>query len=454
MDAPRDVTAKPAAPAPEPAELSDQDLVAEYAATRVSALFNRIVERHGSMVFQTALRLVGNRHDAEDVTQAVFLLLVQRASSVKSTLGGWLHKVARDVAIEVLRARAGRTRREEEAVRRQAMPEPATGRDLREELDVALVRLPDRVREAVVLRYLEGHGQEQAARIAGCDKGTLSRRCTQGLSRLAGLLARRGVAVAPAVLAGFLANQAAASLPAATFTALQGIGAGAGAASAQASVLAKSAAQAMFWAKAKLCAAVLGAATVASAAVVTPFVLSPTPPTPVTVPSGSAREVVFRLDFEDGKLPTFCRTGKIIPGPKRPGNLFCLQGDPSPGAVHGGRVFLERDEGLFICAADMALVFDIWADANVRTVDMNFWNRTQQKCYGLIQPLRVPNDQWVQAVVLLADFKYGPDSITAKPGDAIINLAITAGQPGSIIYLDNLEVVRSSDLRPATRPAK
>src|SRR5262249_28294718 len=157
-----------------------------------------------------------NWHDAEDVTQAVFLVLAQRAGSVKSTLGGWLHKVTRDVSLQMLRARARRVRREENAVRQKATPGPATEGNLREELDLVLVQLPERLREAVVLRYLEGHGQEEAARMAGCDKGTLSRRCTQGLSRLGSLLSRRGVVVAPAVLTSFLANQGAASVPAAT----------------------------------------------------------------------------------------------------------------------------------------------------------------------------------------------------------------------------------------------
>src|SRR5262245_63342663 len=122
MDSRQDVSARLTDPARAMADLSDQALVAEYAVTRSPAVFNRIVDRHGSMVLQTSLRLVGDRHDAEDGTQAVFLLLVQKAGSVKSSLGGWLHKAARDVAIQAMRARVGRARREEEAVRRQTMP--------------------------------------------------------------------------------------------------------------------------------------------------------------------------------------------------------------------------------------------------------------------------------------------------------------------------------------------
>lgn len=153
-------------------------------------------------------------------------------------------------------------------MRNKPTPAPATESAVREELDRALVELPDRVREAVVLRYLEGHGQEEAARMAGCDKGTLSRRCTRGLTRMAALLTRRGVSVAPAVLAGILASQAAGNIAAATLTSLQGVAAG-GASSAHASVLAQGTIKAMFWAKAKMCVGLVAAlATVATAGAV------------------------------------------------------------------------------------------------------------------------------------------------------------------------------------------
>lgn len=414
-------------------EVSDQELVAEYAATCSPAVFGRMVERHGPMVLHTSLRLVGNWHDAEEVSQAVFLVLAQRAGTVKSTLAGWLHKVARDVSLQMLRAGARRTRREADAVRSNATPSPATENSLREELDLVLMKLPDRLREAVVLRYLEGHGQEEAARMAGCDKGTLSRRCTQGLSRLGSLLSGRGVAVAPAVLTAFLVNQSAASLPAATLTALQAVGAGA--ASASASALAKGAINAMFWAKAKVCAAVVGVASVVGAGAVAPLVFS----TPAQV-SPAAKETVLRFDFEDGKQPAVCTSGKVVAGPERPGNRFCLEGEPFPGQGGKWKVFLEKDGGLFTYSDDLVLVFDLWVDGRVSTVDFHFWNQTQQASMG-VDAIRVPRDQWVQGVVVrFADFRSGNNP--PKPGDIIASLAIQVGQAGGTLYVDNVEITR------------
>jgi RNA polymerase sigma factor (sigma-70 family) len=425
--------------------------VAEYGATRSPEAFNRIVERHGPMVLHTSLRLVGNWHDAEDVAQAVFLVLAQRAASISSALGGWLHKVTRDTSLQLLRAKTRRERREGDAVKRKTTPNSANEGLLREELDVALVQLPERMREAVVLRYLEGRGQEEAARLAGCDKGTLSRRCTEGLNRLEKLLSRRGVTVAPAMLTGFLTTQAPAALPAATLSALQCVGAGSAVASAQVAALAKGTLHAMFWAKAKMCAAVLTVTTaVATAGVVIPLAISRKPDAPSPAATVQ-RDLLLRFDFEDGKLPGLCTSGKVVRGPERAGNRFCLEGAPDPG--HGHLVTLSKDDGLATYSDDLCLVFDIFVDAQVATVDMNLWNRTRQLDHG-IEPLSFPRERWVEGVVVpFAEFKHGSARMGLKPGDSIINLRIHAGQPGGVIWIDNLEIVRSPTLR-SSRPPK
>jgi hypothetical protein len=176
---------------------------------------------------------------------------------------------------------------------------------------------------------------------------------------------------------------------------------------------------------------------VATAGVVIPFVV-PKGQTPATAIS---KEVLLRLDFEDGKLPAICSKGKVVKGPERPGNRFCLQSDPNPG--HGGLIFLSREEGMFTYTEDLLLVFDIWVDAHVVTVDMNLWNRTHQQTQG-IEPLRFPREQWVEGVVVpFANFKHAGGGL--KPGDMIVNLAIHAGQQDGMIWIDNLEVAHGSN---------
>lgn len=416
------------------ADISDQDLLVQYRTARAPAVFSRIVERHGPMVLRTAYRLVGNWHDAEDVAQAVFLVLAQRAGSVKTTLGGWLHKVTRDVSLQMLRTRTRRERREETAVKQKATTSPAAEGLWREELDLALVQLPERLREAVVLRYLEGRGQEEAARLAGCDKGTLSRRCTQGLNRLGSLLSRHSPVMTPAVLATFLTTQGTATVPAAALSTLQSIGVGTAVASAQAALLAKSTLHALFWAKLKLCVATIA---VVAAGVAAPLVI--TSATAAKVEAEKPNEVLFRFDFEDGKLPALFNSGKLVAGPARAGNRFCLESVLGP----KGRVALLQEPALFTYTDDLALTFDVWVDARVSTVDLHLWNRTQQASQGIEPALSVQSERWVEGIVVpIASFKAGGTG--PKTGDVIVSLAIQTGQENGTLYVDNVALIRRS----------
>jgi hypothetical protein len=117
-------------------------------------------------------------------------------------------------------------------------------------------------------------------------------------------------------------------------------------------------------------------------------------------------------------------------------------------------MFLEKEEGLFAYSDDLALVLDIWVDARVATVDLNMWDRTQQAAYG-VAPLSLPREQWVERVVVrFADFRFGPNRVSPKPGDSIVNLSIQAGQMEGTIYLDNLEIVRAADLPSSSGQSK
>src|SRR5438067_13413175 len=89
-------------------EASDADLLERVVDGRDEAAFTALLRRHGAMVFAVAQRVLGCRHDAEDVFQATFLLLVQKARSIRrrGSVAGWLHGVARRLAVRVrVRAR-------------------------------------------------------------------------------------------------------------------------------------------------------------------------------------------------------------------------------------------------------------------------------------------------------------------------------------------------------------
>jgi RNA polymerase sigma factor (sigma-70 family) len=232
--------------------LTDAALVAEYAATGSERAFDEVVVRHGAMVFRTCLRLLGNPHEAEDAAQAAFIVLARRPGAVRSGLASWLHWVARNTAFKVIRSRARRTRHEKEAARMtNTVAAPNTTAPLKEELDAALARLPASLRQAVILRYLEGRSQEEAARLAGCPQGTLARRAMEGLQKLRTIFQRRGVVAWSAALTLVLAQEASAALPIVSLVPLK-LAAARAVQSGTAHVLAESVLQTIFWAKVKL----------------------------------------------------------------------------------------------------------------------------------------------------------------------------------------------------------
>lgn len=202
----------------ESSQLADEALLERYGRLRSSADLTEISSRHWPMVFRTCLRLVGNAHDAEDMTQTVFLVLAQRPETVRRSLVGGLHELARAAASELFRSRRRRVRREAEATQRGSL----LGRlgwvrglsdrhELQEELDFALGQLSDPLRQAVILRYLEGQGQQEAAQQAGCTEATMGWRAMKGLEKLRRILSRRGVNTAGGALVALLVAESQAS---------------------------------------------------------------------------------------------------------------------------------------------------------------------------------------------------------------------------------------------------
>lgn len=253
----------------------DVSLLAAYIASRDQEAFAQIAARHGALVYRTCFHQLGNPHDSEDAAQAVFLMLAQRPTQVKTSLAGWLYLAARNTALTLLRARRARRRGEEAAVLNKRAS--ATMAIHRQDLDEGIARLPDRLREPLILCYLEGYRQEDAARMLGCNQSTLSRRATEALDQLRSFLVRRGAVVTPAMVLAYFGEQKALAVPAALLGKLAltaaGTTASAGAVAAHVSALADSMLKGALWAKAKVGAAVLGA--VATAGIVSALLIHP-----------------------------------------------------------------------------------------------------------------------------------------------------------------------------------
>jgi RNA polymerase sigma factor (sigma-70 family) len=199
------------------AALADYQLVEQFLASHDEAAFLAILRRHGPMVFGVCRRALANEQDVEDAFQGTFLVLAREGRTIRkqASLASWLHGVAYRVARKT-RARAARRREcqagAEVAVEPSALAE-IRWKELRSLLDEELTRLPDKLRSPLVLCYLQGLTQDEAARQLGWSKSTCRRNLERGRDLLGARLARRGVTLSAALLAPLLCEAAAAAVP-------------------------------------------------------------------------------------------------------------------------------------------------------------------------------------------------------------------------------------------------
>jgi len=184
---------------------SDEQLLADFLARRGDDAFAAILGRHGPMVLNVCRRVLHDTHAAEDVFQATFLVLATRAGSIRrrASLAGFLHGVAYRLAT---RARRRETPPLPDVAGDDAGPsEGVAWQEMLGILDQELNRLPDPLRAPLVLCYLEGRTQDEAARQLGWSLNTFRRRLERGRHLLEARLRGRGVAL-PSAMAGLLAS--------------------------------------------------------------------------------------------------------------------------------------------------------------------------------------------------------------------------------------------------------
>ncbi len=181
-------------------DLSDPQLVVAVARFRQDALAEAY-RRHGTAVYALAGRVVGDLAEAEDITQEVFLRLwnhPDRFDPARGSLRSFLLTQSHSRAVDLVRSRAARARREEHDARVTA----TAGYDLEREVwDLtmadhvarAVADLPDDEREAIQLAYFGGHTYREVADLLSQPEGTVKSRIRNGLRRM-----RRGLSDAGA----------------------------------------------------------------------------------------------------------------------------------------------------------------------------------------------------------------------------------------------------------------
>src|SRR5579875_1534214 len=258
---------------------NDAELLERYVRNRDEAAFELLVWRHGALVFNVCRRMLRSEQDAEDAFQATFLALVRKASSISrcGSVAAWLYKVAYRVALEA-RQRTRKTAAVEKSGGETLAVQPADDllwSDMRPILDEELNRLPERLRRPIVLCYLEGKSNAEAARELGCRLGTIYSRLSRGRELLRQRLKRRGVSLPVAALTAGLTAQAAEAAPAislvraAAQAALAFAGPSAAAVSPRVAALAEGVLRTMFVTKLKIATVMMFVVSVAAGGVLT-----------------------------------------------------------------------------------------------------------------------------------------------------------------------------------------
>lgn len=235
-------------------ESDDITLLKQYAGGDESA-FTALFERHVHLVYSVALRQARNPSHAEEVTQAVFILLARKAKSLspKTVLSGWLYQAARLTTASLIKREIRRHRREQEMyMQTLTEPEVSLWEQVSPLLDEALGRLGEKDRNAIILRYFENRTPQEVATALKLNEVTARKRVSRALEKLRTLFAKRGVVLTAAIIAGTISCNSIQAAPAALANSATALAIAKGAAaSASTLTLVKGALKIMAWSKAK-----------------------------------------------------------------------------------------------------------------------------------------------------------------------------------------------------------
>jgi RNA polymerase sigma factor (sigma-70 family) len=212
----------------------DMTLVREFATNQSEPAFAALVERHIALVHSAALRQVGDMHLAEEITQAVFIILARKAVSLgpKTILSAWLYRTTRYAAADALRARRRRQAREQEAHMQSILNQPDADAwaQLAPLLDDALAELGETDRTALVLRFFENKTAREIAGALRVEEDAAQKRVARALEKLRGIFVKRGVTLTATVIAGAVAANAVQAAPVALVKTISAVAVAKGAA--------------------------------------------------------------------------------------------------------------------------------------------------------------------------------------------------------------------------------
>jgi RNA polymerase sigma factor (sigma-70 family) len=193
----------------------DITLLKQYACGDESA-FKELFERYVHLVYSAALRQVRNPSHAEEITQAVFILLARKAKSLspKTVLSGWLYQAARLTAASLIKREIRRQRREREVYMQSLTePEASSWEQIAPLLDDAMGRLGEQDRNAIVLRFFENRTPQEVAGALKLNEVAARKRVSRALEKLRNFFAKRGVVLTTTIIAAAISGNSVQAAP-------------------------------------------------------------------------------------------------------------------------------------------------------------------------------------------------------------------------------------------------
>jgi len=172
--------------------MDDAQLLQQYVETGSPDAFQSLVSRHINFVYGAALRHVHDRHVAEEVTQAVFIVLARKAATLRheAVLSSWLLSTCRYAALGQMKIAARRRRHERRAAEmaKTVWVEEAESNwpQYEGQIDAALASLRETDRKAVVLRFYEHKSFDEIAAILGTAEEAARKRVSRAVEKLRG----------------------------------------------------------------------------------------------------------------------------------------------------------------------------------------------------------------------------------------------------------------------------
>jgi RNA polymerase sigma factor (sigma-70 family) len=190
-------------------EKTDSELLRAYSRDRSEAAFAELVRRHLDFVHSAAQRMVCDSQLAQDVSQAVFLVLAGDAVRLAEhpVLSGWLHRTTRNIASQTVRTDVRRRAREREAATMNELLSAGSEiswQQIAPHLDEAIAELNEADQEALLLRYFERKSAREIAAILGGTEEGVQKRVSRAVDRVRERFAKRGITTAAGAIAAVI----------------------------------------------------------------------------------------------------------------------------------------------------------------------------------------------------------------------------------------------------------